>query len=91
MDVKNATIEWIGEIVLDDRSKKHKVAIDISTKSSPKKRHIIHRNDKYAFDLIKNFEAKVYRVGDIIDFDFNLGSNYSFPNIWRITNHKRKE
>jgi len=91
MDVQNATIESIGEITIDSRSKKHKLAIDISTPSTPKKRYIIHRNDKYAFDLVKNFEAKVFKVGDKIDFDFNEPTGNYFPTIWRIANQKRKE
>lgn len=92
MDVTNATIEWIGEIETHnkkDRSTTLKVAIDVSTNSTPKKRYVIFQNQKnYSFDLIKNFKANLYKVGDYIDFDYNEPTGNYFPIIWRIVNHR---
>lgn len=87
MDISNATIEWIGEIE-ESKIGKNKVAIDISTNSEPKKRYVVLENMNYAFDLIKNFKANVYKVGDKIDFNFNVPTGNWYPTIWRIINHK---
>lgn len=89
MEKKNATIEWIGEI---EKSKigKSKVAIDISTPLESKKRYVVLENMNYAFDLIKNFKANVYRIGDKIDFTYNVPTGNWPPSIWKIYNHKRK-
>lgn len=89
MDVTNATIEWIGEIekMPDNREK---IAIDVSTASSPKKRYVIWKNKNHAFDLLKDFKINHFKVGDKIDFDYNEPTGRWYPTIWRIANHKRK-
>lgn len=88
MDIKNATIESIGEIQIDPTSGKEILAIEISTNSTPKRKYVIYRNPKYAFDILKNFERNVFKVGDKIDFNYNETQKGSFNSIWRILNHK---
>lgn len=90
MDVNNAQIEWIGKIEIASNNK-YKLAIDVSTASTPKKRYIIYSNDTYAFDLVRKFKSKEFKVGDIISFNFNAPTGNYFPTIWRIANHKSKQ
>lgn len=88
-EVKKAVIEHIGEVMLSQTGVKS-VVIDVSTNSTPKTRYVIFQNKTYAFDLIKKFEANVFKIGDTIDFYFNVPSGNYFPNIWRIVNHHSK-
>lgn len=87
---RNAKILWIGEIE-ELKDGKHRLAIDVSTTTYPKKRFLVYENKIYSFDLIKKFRRNVFKVGDIIDFEYNTPNGNYFPSIWKIYNHKSKK
>lgn len=50
---------------------------------------LIYKNKNYSFDIIKNFEANKFAVGDTVDFEYNAAEPPKTPTIWRMYNHKR--
>jgi hypothetical protein len=87
MYIKEAEIEWIGEVQRENGT--DLLAVDLSTKSTPKQRYLIYRNKIHAFDLVRLFERGDFKKGDKFDFLFNQGSLGKYSSIWRIVNHRK--
>ena len=88
-DIKNATIEFIGEIVTNDKGD-DKVLMDLSTPNMPKTRFLIYKNKKPLFDILRKIKRGDYSVGDKVCVDYNEPTGNYYPTIWRITNHKKR-
>lgn len=91
-DINNAVITFVGKIEPQKKNpNKKQLIIKIIDKFGKKGTYLIYENDINRFDLVKKFTHKTYDVGDTISFDFNTATGPWFPNIWSISNHRKKE
>lgn len=85
MDVEKATLLSIGELKKTTKGAKLLNVVVKMPLGGEKKTFVIFENSNSKFDLIKLFENKFFKIGQLVSFNFNKArEDWQYDTIWAM-------